>query len=154
MEEKEKKDYPDEGYPVWAEAKPAEPVAWAISYDGKTPYALWDYGDGALLDLEVKRLGGTASKMPLYVAPAAPADDREERPDFLAFNPAYHQIAKRFAALHAAPAAPAPEPLHEHRIDKLWRSLGPEARLLDFARAIERAHRIGIAASKESGNGQ
>jgi hypothetical protein len=56
------------------EAKPAptvEPLTCAISYDGKTPYALWDYGDGALLDLEVKRLGGTWSKMALYAAPEA-----------------------------------------------------------------------------------
>jgi hypothetical protein len=66
-------------YEAEAEAKPAdEPVAWAISYDGKTPYALWDYGEGALLDLEVKRLGGTASKMPLYAAPVAPALTDEE----------------------------------------------------------------------------
>lgn len=42
------------------------PVGWAISYDGKTPYALWAEGDGALLDLEVKRQGGTACKMGLY----------------------------------------------------------------------------------------
>jgi hypothetical protein len=59
---------------------PAEPVAWAISYDGKTPYALWDYGEGALLDLEVKRLGGTASKMPLYAAPVAPAPEQQAEP--------------------------------------------------------------------------
>lgn len=52
-----------------------EPVAWAISYDGKTPYALWPEGDGALLDTEIKRLGGTARKMPLYAAPAADALD-------------------------------------------------------------------------------
>ncbi len=43
-----------------------EPVAWAISYDGKTPYAIWPDGDGALLDLEVKRQGGTTCKLPLY----------------------------------------------------------------------------------------
>ena len=105
MEEKEKK-YPDQlVYDIWAaahrpnvgtegqivgiqivldrEAKPApaEPVAWAISYDGKTPYALWDYGDGALLDLEIKRLGGTASKMPLYAAPVASAPDLQREID-------------------------------------------------------------------------
>ncbi|MEQ6437177.1 hypothetical protein V8Z74_19420 [Comamonas sp. w2-DMI] len=52
-----------------------DPVAWAISYDGKTPYALWPEGDGALLDTEIKRLGGTARKMPLYAASAADALD-------------------------------------------------------------------------------
>jgi hypothetical protein len=101
-----------------AEAKPAaEPVAWAISYNGKTPYALWDYGEGALLDLEVKRLGGTASKMPLY----------------------------------AAPAAPAPVPLSFTHIDGLAAVDFPSRQwnaAQRFARAIERAHGIGIAASK------
>ena len=48
-----------------------EPVFWAISYDGKTPYALWPDGDGALFDLEIRRQGGTASKMPLYTSPPA-----------------------------------------------------------------------------------
>jgi hypothetical protein len=48
-----------------------EPVAWAISYDGKTPYAIWPDGDGALLDLEVKRQGGTTCKLPLYTSPPA-----------------------------------------------------------------------------------
>lgn len=48
-----------------------EPVAWAISYDGKTPYAIWPDGDGALLDLEVKRQGGTTCKLPLYTFPPA-----------------------------------------------------------------------------------
>lgn len=42
------------------------PVGWAISYDGKNPHALWTEGDGDLLDLEVKRQGGTACKMKLY----------------------------------------------------------------------------------------
>ena len=42
------------------------PAGWAISYDGKTPHALWTAGYGNLLDLEVKRLGGTACKMKLY----------------------------------------------------------------------------------------
>ena len=41
-------------------------VGWAISYDGKTPHALWTEGEGDLLDLEVKRQGGTACKMALY----------------------------------------------------------------------------------------
>lgn len=42
------------------------PAGWAISYDGKTPHALWTAGEGDLLDLEVKRQGGTARKMELY----------------------------------------------------------------------------------------
>lgn len=42
------------------------PVGWAISYDGKNPHALWTAGEGDLLDLEVKRQGGTACKMALY----------------------------------------------------------------------------------------
>ena len=46
------------------QALAAQPVpnGWAISYDGKTPYAIWPEGDGALLDLEVKRQGGTCCK--------------------------------------------------------------------------------------------
>lgn len=48
------------------------PVGWAISYDGKNPHALWTAGDGDLLDLEVKRQGGTACKMALYAAPQPP----------------------------------------------------------------------------------
>ncbi|MBU3721205.1 MAG: hypothetical protein FGM22_10755 [Burkholderiaceae bacterium] len=46
-----------------------EPVAWAISFDGETPYKLWDGGDCALLDIEVKRHGGKTRKMPLYTSP-------------------------------------------------------------------------------------
>ena len=42
------------------------PVGWAISYDGKNPHALWTAGEGDLLDLEVKRQGGTACKMELF----------------------------------------------------------------------------------------
>ena len=41
-------------------------VGWAISHDGKTPHALWTEGEGDLLDLEVKRQGGTACKMELF----------------------------------------------------------------------------------------
>lgn len=43
-----------------------EPIVYAISDDGISPHRLWDYGDGALLDTEVKRLGGTTAKMALY----------------------------------------------------------------------------------------
>ena len=45
-----------------------EPTAWAISFDGKTPYKLSDYGDGALLDVEIKRHGGATCKLALYTA--------------------------------------------------------------------------------------
>jgi hypothetical protein len=48
-----------------------EPNGWAISYDGKTPYAIWPEGDGPLLDLEVKRQGGTCCKLPIYITPPA-----------------------------------------------------------------------------------
>jgi hypothetical protein len=48
-----------------------EPDGWAISYDGKTPYAIWPEGDGPLLNLEVKRQGGTCCKLPLYTTPPA-----------------------------------------------------------------------------------
>jgi hypothetical protein len=48
-----------------------EPNGWAISYDGKTPYAIWPEGDGPLLDLEVKRQGGTCCKLPIYTTPPA-----------------------------------------------------------------------------------
>ncbi len=55
-----------------AEIEKAEPVAWAISYDGVTPYTLWHEGDGPLLDCEVKRQGGTTQKMPLFTRPMPP----------------------------------------------------------------------------------
>ena len=41
-------------------------VGWAISYDGQTPYCMWYEGDGDLLDLEVRRIGGTACKIELF----------------------------------------------------------------------------------------
>lgn len=46
-----------------------DPAAWAITYDGRTPHTLWHEGDGPLLDLEIKRQGGSAQKMALYTAP-------------------------------------------------------------------------------------
>ena len=60
-----------------AEIEKAEPVIWAISYDGVTPYTLWHEGDGPLLDCEVKRQGGTTQKMPLFTRPM-PAQDVTE----------------------------------------------------------------------------
>lgn len=66
-----------------AQAEKAEPAAWAISYDGgKTPYSLWEGGDGALLDLEIKRMGGSAQKMALYTASPA-AQPSQQEPDRL-----------------------------------------------------------------------
>ena len=52
-----------------AEIAASDPVAWAISYDGVTPYTLWHEGDGPLLDCEVERQGGTTQKMPLFTRP-------------------------------------------------------------------------------------
>jgi hypothetical protein len=141
-------------------------------------------------------------------AKPAPADDREERPDFLAFNPAYQKAAERFAELHAepvawlnykvtldergdeakrtaeldlkrlaygyawsdavplvrmtaAPAAPAPEPLTQAQRIRLWNNcpevhgdvVGRDA-FERLVKLVESVHQIGIAASKESGNGQ
>lgn len=67
-----------------AEIEKAEPVIWAISYDGVTPYTLWHEGDGPLLDCEVKRQGGTTQKMPLYTHPM-PAQDVTELVELLEF---------------------------------------------------------------------
>lgn len=55
--------------PMPAEIENVEPVIWAISYDGVTPYTLWHEGDGPLLDCEVERQGGTTQKMPLFTRP-------------------------------------------------------------------------------------
>lgn len=62
-----------------AQAK-QEPVTWAIGYGGK-PLYLWTGGDGALLDLEVKRQGGDCQKMALYLAPqpSEPAQNHAEQ---------------------------------------------------------------------------
>lgn len=59
-------DAADEPRRLESEIAEFQQVGWAISYDGKTPYQLWFAGDGDLLDLEVKRQGGTACKMALY----------------------------------------------------------------------------------------
>ena len=63
-----------------------EPAAWAISYDGETPYAIWPDGDGALLDIEVKRQGGTTCKLPLYTSPPARKPLTEPQKQALAEN--------------------------------------------------------------------
>jgi len=67
-----------------AEIENVEPVIWAISYDGVTPYTLWHEGDGSLLDCEVKRQGGTTQKMPLFTHPM-PAQDVTELVELLEF---------------------------------------------------------------------
>lgn len=65
-----------------------EPVAHAISYDGSTPDRLWLDGDGPLLDLEVARQGGTATKLLLYtdaqLAAEVAKDRAEERSRYTA----------------------------------------------------------------------
>ena len=53
-----------------SEIAAAEPVIWAISHDGVTPYSLWHDGDGALLDNHVDRLGSPWQKMALYPVPS------------------------------------------------------------------------------------
>ena len=65
-----------------AAPQPAEPAARAISYDGQTPYRLWHEGDGPLLDLEIRRIGGTAKKLAIYTdaPPAQPAAPRQAPP--------------------------------------------------------------------------
>ena len=55
-------------------------VGWAISYDGKNPHALWTAGEGDLLDLEVKRQGGTACKMELYAMVEKPIAHDHDTP--------------------------------------------------------------------------
>jgi hypothetical protein len=56
-----------------------EPVAHAISYDGSTPDRLWLDGDGPLLDLEVARQGGTATKLLIYNAAQLAAEVAKAR---------------------------------------------------------------------------
>ena len=76
-----------------AEIEKAEPVIWAISYDGVTPYTLWHEGDGPLLDCEVKRQGGTTQKMPLYTRPMPATIDAGE-PVAIALNTGTKQGVK------------------------------------------------------------
>ena len=61
------------------EAEKQEPVAWAITYDGKTPHVMWPFGNAGI-DAEIKRIGGSASKMALYLSP-------QQEPDRLAKLP-------------------------------------------------------------------
>ena len=114
-----------------------EPVAWAISYDGETPYTLWDGGDCALLDIEVQRHGGKARKMPLYASPPK----REPEP-----------VIDKSAAIRIATSlgwTPQRKPLTD---EQLWgndqiMSLNADLgwhmdTIRMFARAIEAAHGI------------
>jgi len=59
-----------------ANAAPAEPVAFVISFDGKYPKPAYIAYSGSEIDIEVGRIGGTAQKLPLYTAPISP-DSRE-----------------------------------------------------------------------------
>ena len=79
-----------------AEIEKREPVAWAISYDGVTPYTLWCEGDGALLDCEVKRQGGTTRKMPLFTRPmpAQPIIGLQAIHDAITVDPTLAEIEK------------------------------------------------------------
>ena len=114
-----------------------EPVAWAISYDGETPYALWDGGDCALLDIEVKRHGGKTRKMPLYTSP--PKREPESEP-----------VIDKSAAIRIATSlgwTPQRKPLTDEELKDALVSVDPETKRLppgfrDFARAIEAAHGI------------
>ena len=104
------------------EAQPQqEPVAWAISYDGETPYAIWPDGDGALLDLEVKRQGGTTCKLPLYIS--APAQE------FTCSTGLCHYR----------------KPLTDEQVSAIWKAVPNQAlyeAVMVFARDIEAAHGI------------
>ncbi len=73
LEKKMRKDadeYADTLRAQLAEIENVEPVIWAISHDGVTPYSLWHDGDGALLDNHVDRLGSPWQKMALYPVPS------------------------------------------------------------------------------------
>ena len=66
------------------EAEKQEPVAWAITYDGKTPHVMWPFGNAGI-DAEIKRIGGSASKMALYLSPQQEIDRLDsERLDWIA----------------------------------------------------------------------
>jgi hypothetical protein len=59
--------------------------------------------------------------------------------------------AKQLRTALAAPAAPAPEPLTDEQIEAITSCLGfGQLSPITVARAIEQAHGIGIAASKET----
>lgn len=77
-----------------AEIEKREPVAWAISYDGVTPYTLWCEGDGALLDCEVKRQGGTTRKMPLFTRPMPPIVGLQDVHDAVTADPTLADCAR------------------------------------------------------------
>jgi hypothetical protein len=104
----------------------------------------------------------------LNAAPAAPAPDLQREIDARKAAQIENEALKaRIARARLdlmdelrnqgwAPAAPAPEPLSFTHIDGLAAVDFPSRQwnaAQRFARAIERAHGIGIAASKENGNG-
>ena len=82
-----------------AEIEKREPVAWAISYDGVTPYTLWCEGDGALLDCEVKRQGGTTRKMPLFTRPMPPIVGLQDVHDAVTADPTLADCAQNVMEL-------------------------------------------------------
>lgn len=123
-----------------AEAKLAacerqEPVVWAISYDGKTPYSLFG-DDCALLDAEVARQGGTTCKMPLYANPIAPPAPVVKVTD---------EMAERVSELwDALPMRRDCEPAAAHGYDMIaavQQVLGPTLGMVtrdELARAVDR----------------
>lgn len=163
-----------------AEIEKREPVAWAISYDGVTPYTLWCEGDGALLDCEVKRQGGTTRKMPLFTRPIpAQIIGLQAIHDAITVDPTLAEIEKaepvashyfdiegNLYTAHRAkllkpslngltPLFTRPMPaqdvtelveLTDAQILTLWEETYVQRGWtgIEFARAIERAHGIGV----------
>jgi hypothetical protein len=94
-----------------------EPNGWAISYDGKTPYAIWPEGDGPLLDLEVKRQGGTCCKLPIYTTPPAAQQEHEpENEPYVSLASVREDWGPGPHEYHSLPSQPAPvqEPVACH----------------------------------------
>ena len=121
-----------------AEIEKREPVAWAISYDGVTPYTLWCVGDGALLDCEVKRQGGTTRKMPLFTRPIpAQIIGLQDVHDAVTADPTLADCAQDVTELVE---------LTDAQILTLWEETYVQRGRtgIEFARAIERAHGIGV----------
>ena len=121
-----------------AEIEKREPVAWAISYDGVTPYTLWCEGDGALLDCEVKRQGGTTRKMPLFTRPIpAQIIGLQDVHDAVTADPTLADCAQDVTELVE---------LTDAQILTLWEETYVQRGRtgIEFARAIERAHGIGV----------
>ena len=131
-----------------------EPVAWAISFDGETPYTLWDGGDCALLDIEVKRHGGKTRKMPLYTAPPKrepPCKTGSQCTTKCMECTEPEPVIDKSAAIRIATSlgwTPQRKPLTDEEIMDNWLkvmwAVGDRNKLPipEFARAIEAAHGI------------